>query len=504
MTKPVGCRDLKKRVLRRGVGVVLVAFFWILGGVADSQGVGETAAQDSSEVYKRVYNGWKWWHVYCYRCHGADALGSTLAPNLSDPSRKITYEEFLLTTRNGAPQKGMPAWNQLLDDKQIADLYMYVRARTERVLPPGRPDEIGANGGPWIPPEGWPTALGVAPVPISPEKALKTTAVSGSLTKHLAAMSSPRVYVTNEASGDVTVIDAATDRVLATIPVGKRPRGIQVSPDGKTVYVALSGSPFASPDVSKEALVPGNKEADGIGIIDPLRNKLIRILPGGSDPEQFVVSRDGIRLYVANEDASSASVVDVASGKVIQAIPVGEEPEGVALSPDGKIVYVTAENGQSVSVIETETNKIMATFEVGPRPRAAAFAPDGSRAYVTSETGGTVSVVDTAQHRVTHTIKLEGNNVRPMGVTVAPDGKRVYVTTGHGGRVFVIDTSTHRVTASFEVGKRPWGIAITPDGKKIYVVNGLSDDVSVVDAVTHSVIARIRVGERPWGVAIAP
>ncbi len=307
MSKPVSCRDLKKRVLRRGVGVVLVAFFWILGSSANSQGAGETAAQGSSEVYKRVYNGWKWWHVYCYRCHGPDALGSSLAPNLSDPSRKITYEQFFQITRNGAPQKGMPAWNQLLDDKQITDLYTYVRARTERVLPPGRPDEVGANGGPWIPPEGWPTALGLAAVPISPEKALKTTAVPASPTKPLEAMSSPRVYVTNEASGDVTVIDAVTDTVLTTIPVGKRPRGIQVSPDGKSVYVALSGSPFAGPDVKKEPL-PADKKADGIGIIDPLTNKLIRILPGGSDPEQFVVSRDGTRLYVANEDASSASL----------------------------------------------------------------------------------------------------------------------------------------------------------------------------------------------------
>ncbi|MCI0628749.1 MAG: beta-propeller fold lactonase family protein [Acidobacteria bacterium] len=486
------------------MGVVLVAFFWILGAVANFQGSGETAAQDSSEVYKRVYNGWKWWHVYCYRCHGADALGSTLAPNLSDPSRKITSQEFLYTTRNGAPQKGMPAWNQLLDDNQITDLYTYVRARTERVLPPGRPDEVGANGGPWIPPEGWPTALSLAAVPISPEKALKTTAVPASPAKPLEAMSAPRVYVTNEASGDVTVIDSATDRVLTTIPVGKRPRGIQVSPDGKSVYVALSGSPFAGPDVRKETLVPANKKADGIGVIDPIKNKLIGILSGGSDPEQFVVSRDGTRLYVANEDASSASVVDVASGKVVRAIPVGKEPEGVALSPDGKIVYVTAENSQSVSVIETETNKVRATFKVGPGPRAAAFAPDGSRAYVTSEMGATVSVVDTAQHRVTHTVKLEGNNVRPMGVAVAPDGKRVYVTTGHSGKVLVIDTSTHRVVASFEVGKRPWGIAITPDGKRIYTANGLSDDVSVVDAVTHRVIARIKVGERPWGVAIAP
>src|SRR4051812_21715971 len=48
-----------------------------------------------------------------------------------------------------------------------------------------------------------------------------------------------RVYVTNERSGDVSVIDAATNRVVQTIPVGKRPRGVRVGRDGKTVYVAL-------------------------------------------------------------------------------------------------------------------------------------------------------------------------------------------------------------------------------------------------------------------------
>ena len=54
-----------------------------------------------------------------------------------------------------------------------------------------------------------------------------------------------RIYVTNEASGDLTVIDSATHEVTATIPLGKRPRGIRASLDRKTIYVALSGSPFA-------------------------------------------------------------------------------------------------------------------------------------------------------------------------------------------------------------------------------------------------------------------
>ena len=465
--------------MKRGAVISLALLVWILGVWANLQSVGKATIQDpqgASKVYKRVYNGWKWWHVYCYRCHGQNALGTPLAPNLTQPL--LAHQEFLRIARDGTPEKGMPAWNQLLEDEQITDIYIYVRARSEKVLPPGRPDEVGPNGGPWIPPQDWPQAQ-------------IATTVAGS---------SPRVYVSNEASGDVTVIDAATDSILATIPVGERPRGIQVSPDGKTVYVALSGSSFAK----KGNLPPVGKKVDGIGLIDTLKNELVGVIPGGSNPEQFVVSHDGTKLYVASQDASLASVVDVPSGKLVQAIPVGEEPEGVALSPDGKIVYVTNESSQTVSVIDTETNKVKATFKVEGRPRAVAFMPNGSRAYVTSETLGTVSVVDTENHRVTDRIKLQGDNIRPMGVAIAPDEKRVYVTTGDGGRVFVIDTSTHEVITSFEVGKRPWGIAITPDGKKIYTANGPSDDVSVVDVETLQVVARIKVGERPWGVAIVP
>ena len=55
----------------------------------------------------------------------------------------------------------------------------------------------------------------------------------------------PRVYVTNERSGNMTVIDANTNQAIATIALGKRPRGIRLAPDGKTLYVALSGSPIA-------------------------------------------------------------------------------------------------------------------------------------------------------------------------------------------------------------------------------------------------------------------
>src|SRR5580765_1512864 len=123
--------------------------------VAALQPRAAAAAPKSNGIYESVYNGWKWWHVYCYRCHGTNAVGTTLAPNLTDPNEKMPLQEFRQIVKTGSADGQMQAWDKLLDDKQIAQLYAYVRARADKVLPPGRPDEVGPKGGPWVPPAGW-------------------------------------------------------------------------------------------------------------------------------------------------------------------------------------------------------------------------------------------------------------------------------------------------------------------------------------------------------------
>jgi len=109
------------------------------------------AAEAPSEAYQDVYAGWKWWHVYCYRCHGTDAVGTPNAPNLTDPNEKLSRAAFAKIVREGVKDKGMQAWDKLLDAKQIGQLFVYVRARADKVLPPGRPDEVGPNKGKWEP-----------------------------------------------------------------------------------------------------------------------------------------------------------------------------------------------------------------------------------------------------------------------------------------------------------------------------------------------------------------
>ena len=310
-------------------------------------------------------------------------------------------------------------------------------------------------------------------------------------------------YVTNEDSQNLSVIDTRTDSVVATIPVGTRPRGVKVNPDGRTVYVALSGSPKCPPSMPDEECekLKSDKTKDGIAEVDVVARRVRRVLPGGSDPEQFDITNDGKRLYISNEDAGSASVVDVAKGTIDTTVKVGAEPEGVRISPDGKIVYVTAESDTSIRVLDAATGAVKARIKVGRRPRDVAFTPDGKRAYATAEVGGTVSVIDVANNRVLATISLP-NDAKPMGVRVSPDGDRVYVATGRGGTVVVIDPATNKITGSVKVGQRPWGIALIPDGSRLYTANGPSNDVSVVDTKTLQVIKTIPVGKIPWGVAI--
>src|SRR6185369_10040955 len=158
-----------------------------------------------------------------------------------------------------------------------------------------------------------------------------------------AAGAQGRLFVTNESGGDISVVDVGARKVVATIPVGKRPRGIRLSPDGTQLYVALSGSPLAPPGVDEKTLPPPDKKADGIGVVSIADLKLLNVLPAGSDPEQIAVTADGQRLFIANEDTGLLTALSVADGKTLATFKVGEEPEGVQIRPDGGVVYVTSE-----------------------------------------------------------------------------------------------------------------------------------------------------------------
>lgn len=99
-----------------------------------------------------------------------------------------------------------------------------------------------------------------------------------------------RVYVSNEKSDDITVIDGDTLEAVARIPVGKRPRGIKGSPDGKLLYVAISGTPIGGA-LQKETLHAGDRGQDGIAVVDLAAGKAVRRIKAGSSPWGIAVVR---------------------------------------------------------------------------------------------------------------------------------------------------------------------------------------------------------------------
>ncbi|MGH8219967.1 MAG: cytochrome D1 domain-containing protein [Steroidobacteraceae bacterium] len=313
-----------------------------------------------------------------------------------------------------------------------------------------------------------------------------------------------RAYVSNEDGHSVSVIDTAREAVIATVEVGKRPRGMQLSPNGSRLYVAVSGRPKCPPTMPDEqcAKLAHDFSADGIAVVDTRSLKLLHLLPAGSDPERFDISRNGRRLYVANEDAGTASVVDVPSATVLKRVPVGREPEGVRVSPRGAWVAVTNETDSTVSLIDTKTLQVEHTVKVGFRPRDIVFTPDGRTAYVPGEADGTVYRFAVPDGMPMKVVQLRLGKDLPASLVLDAARRRLYAVTGRGGMLAVISLEGPRLVAEIPVGKRPWGLALTPDHRYIYTANGPSNDVTVVDTRTLKVVKKIPVGRSPWGVVI--
>ena len=321
-----------------------------------------------------------------------------------------------------------------------------------------------------------------------------------------------RAYVSNEDGNSVSVIDTQLAQVIATIDVGKRPRGMKIDRAGARLFVAVSGLPKCPPTVPDEECAKRQRDlsADGIAIIDTASQKVVRLLAAGSDPEQFALSVDETRLFVANEDVGRTSVVDIASGKVIASIPVGLEPEGVAAAPDGRWIFVTNESDHAVSMIDTRTLKVVRSVSVGQRPRDIAFAPDHGVAYVTGELDASLYRMGMQGDEPARRVLQFRQEARPMALVLDAPHQRLYMSTGRGGTVAVIDlagrgsTAAPRLVAEVPVGTRPWGIALSADGSRLYTANGPSDDVSIVDTAALRTIGKIPVGRSPWGVVLSP
>jgi mono/diheme cytochrome c family protein len=97
---------------------------------------------DKLLVTEDEYQGWKYYAVYCERCHAPDAVGTADAPDLRysvSPEGEVTADSFAVIVRKGSENKEMKGFEDLLDDQRIEQIYAYIKARSEERLAAGRP-----------------------------------------------------------------------------------------------------------------------------------------------------------------------------------------------------------------------------------------------------------------------------------------------------------------------------------------------------------------------------
>src|SRR5208282_2924521 len=288
-----------------------------------------------------------------------------------------------------------------------------------------------------------------------------TFAGSGSFTGTMTPLTT--VYITNQGSHSLSVIDPSSNTVVDTVRVGFGPVQAVLAPKGTTAYVLNSG-------------------AGTVSVVNTSTNSVTATLRVGWLPGHEAVTPDGSSVYVTNTGSNSVSVISTATQSVVATIPVGLAPVGVAITPDGKRAYVANAASENVSVIDTASNTVSAVVQVGAIPLTVAL--NGSSAYVVNSGANSVSVINTSTNTVEATVQV---GYGPVDVAIAPNGATAYVADEFAHSVTVLNTATNQVVTTLPVGFLPVKTAITPNGATAYVADAGGKSVSAINTATNAV-----------------
>lgn len=276
--------------------------------------------------------------------------------------------------------------------------------------------------------------------------------------------------------GHVTVQDATTGAIQATIPGAMGTLGVVLSDDGSRLYIANSGN---TQNPRNQGTEPGI-----VQVVDARTSTVRASIETDRGGGRLALSPDGRTLYGAMYEGRNVTFIDTASNAIIAKVPVPGQPGGqLAVSPDGGTLYVGDLLSGGIHVLSVAERRVVKSIETGCTASSAlTLNPSGSRLYITGCVyPDVVGIVDTAAG-VSRTVALTGT---PSAVAFSPDGGNAYVVDGSEiGHVLVLDTATETVTASFPVGRNPTGIVVTRDGSALFIVHGGSA-VSRIDLIQN-------------------
>ncbi len=248
------------------------------------------------------------------------------------------------------------------------------------------------------------------------------------------------LYIANEISNSVSVVDIQKHKVIGEIDVGQSPTGIAFDTYFNRIYVANAGS-------------------DTISIIDGVSRKVINTIEVDEVPTDIVIDQLNSLVFVVNSGSNSVTIIRGSS--VLTTIGVGESPTQMAINPLLHKVYVTNYDSNSISVIpyhpdalnydQTSMMSIVTqdevkTVETGPNPVGIAVDPFDNYVYVansnmddTTSIQGSISTINGITDEVIPELEVLVEN--PTIVVFNRNTNLIYLST-LGGDIHELSTFT--------------------------------------------------------------
>lgn len=197
------------------------------------------------------------------------------------------------------------------------------------------------------------------------------------------------LYVTLPEQSAVAVVNTLTRKVVATIPTGEktRPTRVAVQPGGRYVWVGLDNSP-------------------AVAVIDAAANRLAASVEAGAGLHNITFTPDGRLAYVTNSGADTVTAIDAVKLRKLADIPVGKTPVPVAYSAASRLIYAAAINGAAASVIDPSTQKVVRSIPLKRGTVALKFDPTGRFGFAVNQVESTVSIIDAATGEVAGTVEV--------------------------------------------------------------------------------------------------
>ena len=234
-----------------------------------------------------------------------------------------------------------------------------------------------------------------------------------------------------------------------------------------------------------------------VSVIDPVTNRVISRIMGGTRTTSVAISPSQDVGYIANYLSNDITIFDQRTGKTLATVPAGEKPCYLTLTPDGQTLLIGHESNDGFWCMDTRTDSIVKKL------------PEGSGSFCQSKTGGKIyqsqiftpfiDVIDPVSLSIVKKISVGG---RPMTGAITPDGKFLYVSNYDLQEIQKIDLRSDSVVGIIPNVKNPRGIALSPDGKTAYVPDVVNSRLSIIDLMTSTVVKTVRVGSMPVAVVL--